>query len=585
MTENAILKGVGAASGIAVGKAFFWEEPELKVEMKTIADPGREEKRFLAAVASTRRDLESLKTAAAKKLGAAEVKIFEAHLLMAEDPELVDGVLKMIREEKVNAEYGVEKVIQNYGAILENLDNDYLRERVADLKDVGRRIIRHLLGIKGHSLGEIDRECIIVADDLTPSDTAQLDQEKVLGFVTAKGGITSHTAIIARSLGIPAIVGLGNEIRKIKDGSLIIIDGDQGEIVIEPDESRIKAYEEKQGKLREYRKHLTVLKGKESVSKDGKTVLIAANIGDPSGAEKALDCGCDGIGLFRTEFLYMSKERLPSEEEQFEAYREVLAKMGEKPVIIRTLDIGGDKNLSYLPIGEEFNPALGYRAIRFCLKEKEIFKTQLRAVLRAADFCRGPGGLQVMFPMISSIQEFREARRILDETRRELNEAQVKCGKLQVGMMVEIPSAAVLSDVFAKEADFFSIGTNDLIQYTLAVDRMNDKVSDLYDQFHPAVLRLIKLTIDNAHAEGKPVGICGETAGNPDLIPLFFGMGVDELSMNPASVLPARDLIRKTEYQKAKALVEQVIRAESSVEVKEYLEAYQIESELGGKDG
>lgn len=585
MAEKAKLKGVGAASGIAVGKAFFWEEPELKVERKTIADPGREEERFLAAVAAARRDLELLKAAAAQKLGAAEVKIFEAHLLLAEDPELIDGVLKLIKEEKVNAEYGVEKIIRDYGAILENLDNEYLRERVADLKDVGKRIIKHLLGIKGRSLSEIDAECIIVAEDLTPSDTAQLDQEKVLGFVTAKGGITSHTAIIARSLGIPAIVGLGDEIRKINDGSLIIIDGDQGEIIVEPDESRIKAYESKQGKLREYRIHLTALKGKESVSKDGKTVLLAANIGDPSGAERALDCGSDGIGLFRTEFLYMSQERLPSEEEQFEAYREVVAKMGEKPVIIRTLDIGGDKNLSYLPLGEEFNPALGYRAIRICLKQKEIFKTQLRAVLRAAYFCRAPGGLQVMFPMISSIQEFREAKRILDETRLELNEAQVKCGKVQVGMMVEIPSAAVMSDLFAKEADFFSIGTNDLIQYTLAVDRMNDKVSDLYDQFHPAVLRLIKLTIDNAHAAGKPVGICGEAAGNREMIPIFFGMGADELSMNPASVLPARDLIRKTEYQKAKALAEQVIKAESSAEVKEYVEAYQNETEWGGKDG
>lgn len=585
MAEKAKLKGVGAASGIAVGKAFFWEEPELKVARKTIADPGREEERFLAAVAAARRELESLKTAAAPKLGAAEVKIFEAHLLMAEDPELIDGVVKLIKEEKVNAEYGVAQIIQNYGAILENLDNEYLRERVADLKDVGKRIIKHLLGIKGRSPSEIGAECIIVADDLTPSDTAQLDQEKVLGFVTAKGGITSHTAIIARSLGIPAIVGVGDEIRKIKDGSLIIIDGDQGEILIEPDESRLKAYEAKQAKLRVAQKNFAILKNAASVSVDGKKILIAANIGDPSGAERALDCGCDGIGLFRTEFLYMGKERLPSEEEQFEAYREVLMKMGEKPVIIRTLDIGGDKNLSYLPLGEEFNPALGYRAIRFCLKQKEIFKTQLRAVLRAAYFCRAPGGLQVMFPMISSIQEFREAKRILDETRSELSEAQVKYGQLQVGMMVEIPSAAVMSDRFAKEADFFSIGTNDLVQYTLAVDRMNEKVADLYDQFHPAVLRLIKLTIDNAHAAGKPVGICGEAAGNREMIPILFGMGADELSMNPASVLPARDLIRKTEYQKAKVLAEKVIKAESSTEVREYLAAYQNESELGGKNG
>jgi len=574
--EERIRTGVAAATGIAIGKVLIWKNRVLPVTKRTVTDCEGEKDRYREAVAAARRELVELRSKVAGKLGAAEGEIIEAHLLMAEDPELTAGVLQKITEEKVNAEYALESVIHSYEALLEGVDDPYLRERGADLRDVKTRIIRLLQGEKGQNQVKIEKECIVVADDLVPSETAQLDQGKVLGFVTAKGGMTSHTAILARSLGIPAVVGLGEEISQLAEGKLLIVDGAQGVVISQPSADCLRVYQEKQEKARAERarnyRRLAAVMGEEAISKDGKRVIIAANIGAPVDIEQALAHGCDGIGLFRTEFLYMSKNHLPTEEEQFAAYREVLEKMGEKPVIIRTLDIGGDKHLPYLQLEEESNPALGYRAIRICLDQTAIFQTQLRAMLRAAVYTRAPGGLQIMFPMISSLQELRAAREILAEAKSALVSSGIKVGKIQVGMMIEIPSAALLTGAFAKEVDFLSIGTNDLIQYTLAVDRMNGKVAKVYDEYHPAVLRLVKYTIDMAHAEGKPVGICGETAGNPHLIPVLFGMGVDELSMNPGRLLETRDLVRSMNYKAAKDLAEKVIMmAETSDQVKEYI--------------
>lgn len=571
-------KGVAAATGIAIGKVFIWSNQTSSVTRRSVVDCEGEKNRYLQAVALARRELVELRSRVAEKLGEEEGEIIEAHLMMAEDPELTAGVLQKIADEKVNAEYALESVISSYAAMLEGVSDPYLRERAADLRDVGARIIRRLQGGETLSLPKMEEECVVVADDLAPSVTAQLDQDKVLGFVTAKGGETSHTAILARSLGIPAVVGLGEEIFKFAEGELLIVDGTQGEVISHPSEDCLRVYQEKQEKAEvertRSRERLEAVKGQEAISKDGKMVIIAANIGAPDETGQALEHGCDGIGLFRTEFLYMNNDHLPTEEEQFAAYKEVLEKMGEKPIIIRTLDIGGDKNLPYLPLEEEFNPALGYRAIRICLDQKAIFHTQLRALLRAAVYARAPEGLQIMFPMISSLQELRAAKQILSEARSALVSSGVEVGKIQVGMMIEIPSAALLSGVFAKEVDFFSIGTNDLIQYTLAVDRMNGKVAELYDEYHPAVWQLIKFTVEAAHKEGKWVGVCGETAGNPRLIPVLFGMGVDELSMNSAALLPARELIRSIQYQTAKELAEKVTKAETSEEVREYIAGF-----------
>lgn len=430
-----------------------------------------------------------------------------------------------------------------FEGIFLSMEDEYMRERAADIRDIGGRIIRALKGEEKSSIGDIKDKCIIVAKDLTPSDTAQLNREYVLGFITELGGKTSHSAIIARALEIPAVSGIKDATEILKTGDLIILDGVKGIIYINPDESLIDEYQNKIQREMEEKRELLIYKDRKVLTKDGKRIEVAANISSKEEVDVALKYGADGIGLFRTEFLFMNRETAPTEEEQFEVYKYVLEKMDFRPVIIRTLDVGGDKKIPYIDVGTEMNPFLGLRAIRLCFERLDLFKTQLKALLRASIY----GNLKIMFPMISKVDEIKRAKEILEDVKAELKKAGQKFSdKIEIGIMIEVPSAAIISDLLAKEVDFFSIGTNDLIQYTLAVDRMNEKVSNIYEPSHPAILRLIKMVIDNAHKEGKWVGMCGEMASDISMIPLLIDYGIDELSMSAPSILKVKKEILKS---------------------------------------
>lgn len=563
-----MIKGVAASSGIAIGKALVVEKKSIDIQSKKIDDVEGEKERFSKAVETAKEQVSKIKDITEKKLGKEEAAIFEAHMMMLNDPELIGAVTMQIENEKVNAEYALKTTVEMFTGIFAQMDNEYMRERAADVKDVGGRISNILLGINDASLAEIYEKCIVVAKDLTPSDTAQMDSEMVMGFVTDMGGRTSHSAIMARTLEIPAVVGTQNGTENVKDGDILIVDGDNGVILVNPDKNTIDEYNKKIEEIAKYKNELTKYKDVESKTLDGREVELAANIGSPKDIAGVVKNGAEGIGLFRTEFLYMDRDSMPTEEEQFDAYKKVLEGMKGKPVIIRTLDIGGDKKLSYLPIGDEMNPFLGYRAIRICLDRKDIFKTQLRALYRASVY----GQLKIMFPMISGLPEILAAKEVIEEVKQELrNEGKAYSDDVKVGIMIEIPSAAVTSDILAKHVDFFSIGTNDLVQYSLAVDRMNEKISHMYDPFNPAVLRLIKMVIDNGHKEGIMVGMCGEMAGDPGAIPVLLGLGLDEFSMSASSVLNARKLIRSLEYNKAKEIGDKVLSLGTSSEIKEYI--------------
>ncbi|SJZ45574.1 phosphoenolpyruvate--protein phosphotransferase [Clostridium tetani] len=563
------MKGISASNGIAIGKAFILKIGDVEIIKETIKDGEEENQRFITALEKGKKQLSKIMKDAKEKLGEEKSKIFEAHLFMLDDPEFTGQVSEKILKQKINAEYALKSTSEELVAIFEQIEDDYMRERVADIKDVTNRILRILTGNEGISISEIEEESILIGYDLTPSDTAQIDKNKILGFATEIGGVTSHSAIIARSIGIPSVLGVGKEIEEIKNGELIILDGNKGLIITNPDDEKINLYKKQIEEEKKLQKILGKYKNIEVITLDGRKVEVASNIGSIEDSENALKNGAEGIGLFRTEFLYMASSELPEEEFQYNAYKEVLEKMGEKPVIIRTLDIGGDKKLSYLTIDEEMNPFLGYRAIRLCLHRKDIFKTQLRALLRASYY----GNLKIMFPMIANLQELREAKSILEECKEELRKESIAFNEnIKVGIMVEIPSAAIMSDVLAKEVDFFSIGTNDLIQYTIAVDRMNEKVSYLYDFFNPAVLRLINNVIVNGHKEGKFVGMCGEMAGKKELIPLLLGMGLDEFSMSASSVLKAKKLITELNYEDCKKIVSKVMEMGTAEEVKAFLE-------------
>ena len=564
-----LIKGISASSGIAIAKALVLKEEDNEVIKKDVTQYEAENERFKEAVEKGKKQLKSTINSTMEKLGEEKAKIFEAHLFMLDDPEFVGAISSKILAEKVNAEYALKTTSEELASMFEALDNDYMRERAADIRDVSNRITRILKGEENPSIGDIKEECIIIAKDLTPSDTAQIDKKKVLGFATEIGGVTSHSAIIARSIGIPAVLGIGKEINTIKENDLLILDGDNGIVIVNPDDETLNNYKGKMLKDWEFKKNLIQYKEAESITLDNRKVEVAANIGSVTDALNAINNGAEGIGLFRTEFLYMSKDELPSEKEQFNAYKEVLEKLKGKPVIIRTLDIGGDKKLPYLPIEQELNPFLGYRAIRLCLDRKDIFKTQLRALLRASVY----GNLKIMFPMISNLQELREAKAVLEECKEELRKEKIDFNdKVEVGIMIEIPSAAIISDVLAKEVDFFSIGTNDLIQYTIAVDRMNEKVSYLYDFFNPAVLRLINMVIDNAHKEGKYVGMCGEMAGKTELIPLLLGMGLDEFSMSPSSILRARYTINNISKTDIEPLLDEILNLPTAEDVEKFID-------------
>nr|WP_288564446.1 phosphoenolpyruvate--protein phosphotransferase [uncultured Romboutsia sp.] len=563
-------KGTGASPGIALGKALVIEHSELVIEKKTIENIDEEIQKLESAVKVSKEELTKVKEKALAELGEHEAEIFEAHLLVLEDPELIGSAISKIRDEKVNADYALNEIKEMFVAMFESMDNEYMRERAADIKDVTNRVLRHILGIKVVDLAGLDEEVVLIAHDLTPSDTATMNKNMVLGFLTDIGGRTSHTAIMARTLEIAAVVGLNDITKKVKDGDYIVFNGDTGEVIVNPDEETKAKYTSLKEEFEEYRKSLELLKGQASITTDGRHVELAGNIGSPNDVEGLIKNDAEGVGLYRTEFLYMDKEdSFPTEEEQYEAYKAVLEGMNNKPIVIRTLDIGGDKELPYFEMEAEMNPFLGYRAIRLCLDRKDIFKTQLRALYRASVH----GKLRIMFPMISSLEELLDAKEVIKEVLKELDAENIAYSNdVEVGMMIEIPSAAVISDVLAKHVDFFSIGTNDLIQYTCAVDRMNQKISHLYNQFNPAVLRLIKMVIDNAHKEGKWVGMCGESAGDQRMIPILLGFGLDEFSMSPISILPARKLITSLSYADMQKFADEVLAMGTAKEIKEYVD-------------
>ena len=558
-----MLKGIAASSGVTIAPAYKYETPEIQI-VKKEGVPEEEIAKFDAAVIASKKDIEIIKEKATGRLSDEELAIFDAHLMVVEDPAMAEEVKNMITNDKVNAEYALDCVAGNYIAIFESLDDEYMKARAADIRDVTTRIKFHLLGIKPADLSLIDSECIIVAHDLTPSDTAQLDKKYVKGFATEIGGRTSHSAIMARSLEIPAIVGVKGIMETVKAGDVLALDALKGDVVINPDEAAVAKYKAKEQKYNDEVLALKAYRDKETISVDGHKITLAANIGTPDDVEGALANGAEAVGLYRTEFLYMNSQALPTEEEQFVAYKKVLEAMKGKPVVVRTLDIGGDKKLPYLPIDPEMNPFLGYRAIRLCLDRKEIFRTQLRALLRASVY----GELCIMFPMIATLDEFNAAKAMVEEEKAKLIEEGVAVSDhIEVGLMIEIPAAAVLADQFAKVADFFSIGTNDLIQYSMAADRMSEKVAYLYQPFNPSLLRLIKMTIDGAHKEGKWVGMCGEMAGEPDAISVLMGLGLDEFSMSATSILRARKIANGLSHAEMKELAAKAVACSTSSEV------------------
>ncbi|WP_016994641.1 phosphoenolpyruvate--protein phosphotransferase [Lysinibacillus boronitolerans] len=560
------LTGIAASDGIAIAKAYRFVQPDLTFAKTTVHDIEAEQQRLAAALAKAEQELVVIRQQTLEKFSAEEAAIFEAHLLVVHDPELIGPINQKIADEAVNAEYALHEVSSMFVALFEGMDDEYMSARASDIKDVTNRILAHLLGVHIPNPSNINEQVIIVANDLTPSETAQLDRNYVLGFITDIGGRTSHSAIMARSLEIPAVVGVGAATTTIQDGDTIIVDGLTGQVLVNPSADVIADYQEKAQNYRAQQAEWSTLVNEQTVSKDGVHVELAANIGSPNDLDGVVRHGAEGIGLYRTEFLYMGRENLPSEEEQFTAYKTVLEGMKGKPVVIRTLDIGGDKHLPYLPLQEEMNPFLGHRAIRLCLDQQELFRTQLRALLRASVY----GNLKIMFPMIATIQEFREAKAILLQEKEKLIAGGIAVGSsIEIGMMVEIPSTAVMADIFAKEVDFFSIGTNDLIQYTMAADRMNEKVSYLYQPYNPAILRLIQMVIKAAHQEQKWVGMCGEMAGDELAVPLLLGLGLDEFSMSATSILKTRALLKQLSVPEMQALATEALQLATAEEVLE----------------
>ena len=546
------LKGIAASDGIAIAEAYRLVEPDLSFSKTSVTDVDAEIARFKKAVEESTKELEAVRDKAKETLGEDEAQVFDAHLLFLSDPEFTGAIETEIKDEKINAEAALDDTAQKYIAIFEGMtDNAYMQERAADVRDVSKRLMAHLLGKKLPDPASIDHEVVVIAHDLTPSDTAQLNKKYVKGFVTDIGGRTAHSAIMARSLEIPAVVGTETITSDVKDGEMVIADGLDGDVLINPTDAEVKEYTEKGEAFAKRKAEWKKLKDEPSVTANGKHFTIAANIGTPDDMEGVKENGAEAIGLYRTEFLYMDSSDFPTEEEQFKAYKTVLEGMDGKQVVIRTCDIGGDKHLDYWDLPEEMNPFLGVRAIRLSMQNPDIFRTQLRALLRASAY----GKLGIMFPMIGTLDELRKAKKILAEEKDDLVKKGVKIGEdLQVGMMIEVPAAAVLADQFAKEVDFFSIGTNDLIQYTMAADRGNDNVSYLYQPYNPSVLRLIKHTIDGAHENGIWCGMCGEAAGDDIMFPILLSMGLDEYSMSATSILRIRSLMKKINTEDIKEL-------------------------------
>lgn len=570
-----MLKGIAASDGVAVAKAYLLVQPDLSFTKVTIEDVSAETARLDDALSKSSDELQLIRNKAAENLGEEEAQVFDAHLMVLSDPEMVGQIKQSILDNKVNAEHALKEVTDMYIGMFESMeDNAYMQERAADIRDVAKRVLAHLLQVTLPNPAMINEEVIVVAHDLTPSDTAQLDRNFVKAFVTDIGGRTSHSAIMARSLEIPAIVGTGEITAKVKAGDILAVNGIEGDVIVHPTEEQkanfIQAGEAYAAQKAEWEK----LKHAETVTADGKHFELAANIGTPKDLTGVHNNGGEGVGLYRTEFLYMDSSDFPTEDAQFEAYKEVLEGMAGKPVVVRTMDIGGDKELPYLKLPHEMNPFLGYRALRISLSTlgEGMFRTQLRALLRASVH----GNLRIMFPMVATLKEFRAAKKMYDEEKAKLIAEGVAVSEtIQVGIMIEIPAAAILADRFAKEVDFFSIGTNDLIQYTMAADRMNEQVSYLYQPYNPSILRLVKNVVDAAHAEGKWAGMCGEMAGDQTAVPLLMGIGLDEFSMSATSILKTRSLMKTLDTSKMKELADRALtECDTMEEVLELMQEY-----------
>ncbi|CDR22817.1 phosphoenolpyruvate--protein phosphotransferase [Staphylococcus argenteus] len=567
-----LIKGIAASDGVAIAKAYLLVEPDLTFDKtEKVTDVEGEVAKFNSAIEASKVELTKIRNNAEVQLGADKAAIFDAHLLVLDDPELIQPIQDKIKNENANAATALTDVTTQFVTIFESMDNEYMKERAADIRDVSKRVLSHILGVELPNPSIIDESVVIVGNDLTPSDTAQLNKEFVQGFATNIGGRTSHSAIMSRSLEIPAIVGTKSITQEVKQGDMIIVDGLNGDVIINPTEDELIAYQDKRERYFADKKELQKLRDADTVTVDGVHAELAANIGTPNDLPGVIENGAQGIGLYRTEFLYMGRDQMPTEEEQFEAYKEVLEAMDGKRVVVRTLDIGGDKELSYLNLPEEMNPFLGYRAIRLCLAQQDIFRPQLRALLRASVY----GKLNIMFPMVATINEFREAKAILLEEKENLkNEGHDVSDDIELGIMVEIPATAALADVFAKEVDFFSIGTNDLIQYTLAADRMSERVSYLYQPYNPSILRLVKQVIEASHKEGKWTGMCGEMAGDETAIPLLLGLGLDEFSMSATSILKARRQINGLSKNEMTELANRAVDCATQEEVIELVNNY-----------
>ena len=563
------LKGIPAAPGIAIGKVHIFGAEDVVPVERAISNSAitSEIKRFKEALKQTRKEILAIEKKISHEMGIEHGKIFSAHLLVLEDSVLVQEVITRLKKKKRNIEFVFTEVINRYMKVLSGAKDEYLRERISDITDVGKRILRNLTGVEDKKLEDLDEKSVIVAYDLSPSDTAMMHRGRVLGFVTDIGGRTSHTAIMAKSLEIPAVVGLESITDIVKNGDEIILDGIHGVVIVNPNKRFLEKYQREKKRYEFLEHELVELKTLSSETLDGKKVIIAGNIELPEDVASVISHGAEGIGLYRTEYFYMNRKDLPSEEEQFNAYKSVAERIKPNCVIVRTLDLGGDKFLSQLDVPKEMNPFLGWRAIRFCLARPDIFKTHLRAILRASVY----GNIKLMYPMISGVTEFRQANEVLEEVKKELRKEGIAFNEdIPIGAMIEVPSAAVISNILAKEAAFFSIGTNDLIQYSLAVDRVNEKIAYLYEPAHPAVLRLIKMVIDNGHENNIPVGLCGEMAGDISLTTILLGLGLDEFSTSPIAVPEIKKVIRSISFSEAQKIAQKALTFASGSEVQQF---------------
>lgn len=571
--------GVPSSPGLAIGKVYILHEAEINIDKSNIEHNQVEQEiqKIKKSFVDSRFQIEEIYIKTLETVGEEEANIMQSHLMIAEDPVFFESVKDLIENELIKAEYALTKSVEAQVELFLQIDDPYIRERAADIKDVGIRTLKNMLGISIKDISNMKEDVIIVANEITPSIMATVDRVHVKGIIAEIGGATAHTAILARNMEIPAILGAKGMLSLVKEGQLISIDGSKSVVDLELNSEKISEFEKKVALNSKIKTELSMLKEVKAKTLDGHVIELAANIGMPEDAEKAMEYGAEGVGLFRTEFLYMDRDRQPNEEEQFASYKKAVEIMGDRPVIIRTLDVGGDKEIPYFKLPKEENPFLGYRAIRICLEDVELFKTQLRAILRASKF----GRILIMYPMISSVDEVIRANQILEEAKQELKEkGQTFDEEIQVGIMVEIPSAAIAADLIVKEVDFFSIGTNDLTQYTLAVDRGNEKVSTIYESMHPSVLRLIRNVIEVSHGKGKFTGMCGELAGNPLATVLLLGMGLDEFSMSPSSILKVKKIVNSVNISYARQVAQHAMTLSSALEIENYMKRVLKDLEL-----